>query len=314
MIPIKDLNPRRRTPFVTYALVAINLFVFFWQLSLSQRELLIAFRDLSVVPFLYSRDPLGAESLMDGLRSMFFHGGWLHLGSNMLYLWVFGDNVEDRLGHLLYLAVYIISGYMAILAQVLVSPDSFVPMVGASGAIAGVLGSYIVQFPTAKIRSLVLLVVFVSFIDLPAYLVLGFWFVSQLFSGVASLGLETSGGGVAFFAHIGGFVAGMILMSLYNLVAPPYATRASIPFQPSDFPATRSIIMPETRLSPQEASQRQLLIRQLATLGSRPVEIITPHYRHFGHVVGISPTSVTLRTAQGQVVNIALHDVVDLHF
>jgi membrane associated rhomboid family serine protease len=289
MIPIGDVNPRRSTPYVTYILIVINVVVFLWEISLSQFELLRVFRQYAVVPALYSRDPSSQEALLDALRSMFMHGGWLHLGSNMLYLWVFGDNVEDRLGSFVYALVYLASGYAAVIAQVMVNPNSLVPMVGASGAIAGVLGAYIVQYPNARIRSLVFLVIFVTVIELPAYLVLGFWFVSQLFSGVASLGPEMMSGGVAFFAHIGGFVAGMVLMSLYNV-----------------------IMEPQERLSPQQAARRQSLIRYFAAQGTRPLEIMTHSRSYFGTVVGISRNAVTLRDPQTGILNIPLDDIVEV--
>lgn len=303
MIPIGDVNPRRSTPYVTYILIAINVAVFLWEISLSQFELLRAFRQYAVVPVLYSRDPGSQEALLDALRSMFMHGGWLHLGSNMLYLWVFGDNVEDRLGSFVYALVYLASGYAAVVAQVMVNPNSLVPMVGASGAIAGVLGAYIVQYPNARIRSLVFLVIFVTVIELPAYLVLGFWFVSQLFSGVASLGPEMMSGGVAFFAHIGGFVAGMVLMSLYNVIMEPQEQTQQAPPR---------VIMPEERLSPQQAARRQSLIRYFAAQGTRPLEIMTHSRSYFGTVVGISRNAVTLRDLQTGILNIPLDDIVEV--
>ncbi|MBZ0307504.1 MAG: rhomboid family intramembrane serine protease [Anaerolineae bacterium] len=304
MIPIGDVNPRRRTPYMTYLFILINILVFLWELSLSQRELLFAFRDHAVVPAIYT--PFSQESLLDGLRSMFMHGGWLHLGSNMLYLWVFGDNVEDHLGSFLYALVYIASGYMAVFAQVMVNTDSMVPMVGASGAIAGVLGAYIVQFPAARIRSLVVLIIFVTVVDLPAFLVLGFWFVSQLFSGVASLGPEMMSGGVAFFAHIGGFVAGMVFMSLYNVIVAP-EPRPAPTFEPQP-----RLILPEERLTPQQAARRQSLIRLLAMQGSRPLEIMTRSQHYFGTVVGISRNTVTLRDLQAGILQIPLDEIVEV--
>lgn len=221
MLPIHDINPTRRVPILTYALLVINIGVFLWQLGLSERELILAFYDQSVVPVLFSEAPFSSESLADAFRSMFFHGGWLHLGSNMLYLWIFGDNVEDRLGKILYLVLYFASGFGAVLAQVYIDPMSRVPLVGASGAIAGVLGAYALMYPRAGVRGLVFLGFFARFVELPALLVLGFWFVTQLFSGIASIGVETAaGGGVAFFAHIGGFVIGLALAWLFTMNRP----------------------------------------------------------------------------------------------
>jgi membrane associated rhomboid family serine protease len=215
MFPLYDLNPTRRVPVLTYLLIAINVIVFFWQLSLEGRSLQLMFLEQSVVPFLVSSAPFAPESLLDGLRSMFFHGGWLHLISNMLYLWIFGDNIEDRLGKIPFLLLYFISGYAAIYAQVAIDPVSRVPLVGASGAIAGVLGAYALLYPRASVRGLIFFGFFAQFVELPALIVLGFWFILQLFNGLASLGVNTmSGGGVAFFAHVGGFVAGLLIAQL----------------------------------------------------------------------------------------------------
>jgi membrane associated rhomboid family serine protease len=215
MLPLNDINPTRRTPVLTYVLIAINVIVFLMQLGMNERELSQMFIQQSVVPFNISRDPLSVESLLSAVRSMFFHSGWLHLLSNMLYLWIFGDNVEDQLGKFWYLVLYFASGFAAIAAQVLTSPNSHIPLVGASGAIAGVLGSYALMFPRANVRGLVFLGFFAQFVELPALLVLGFWFVTQLFNGALSLGVQTgAGGGVAFFAHIGGFVLGLALTAL----------------------------------------------------------------------------------------------------
>jgi membrane associated rhomboid family serine protease len=221
MMPIGDINPTRRTPYVTWILIAINALVFFWQLTMSPRELQGVFLELAVVPNNVSGDPFGIETLLDGLRSMFMHGGWAHILGNMLYLFLFGDNIEDRLGKVLYLALYFISGYAAVYAQVLIDPSSQIPMIGASGAIAGVLGAYLVMFPRVRVRAIVFLGYFGQVAELPALIVLGFWFVIQLISGVGSLGAaSTAGGGVAFFAHIGGFVAGAVLAFAFMRMVP----------------------------------------------------------------------------------------------
>lgn len=219
MMPIADLNPTRRTPYVTWILIGLNVLVFLSQLGLSQRELLNVYLTQAIVPELVTRSPFSLETALDFLRSMFMHGGWAHLLGNMLYLWIFGDNVEDRLGKVLYVAFYLVCGVAAGVAQILVDPNSNIPMVGASGAIAGVLGSYLLLYPGVRVRGLVFLGVFSSVADIPAIWVLGFWFVVQLFSGVASLGVET-GGGVAFFAHAGGFVVGMGLTWLFMRMMP----------------------------------------------------------------------------------------------
>jgi len=212
MLPLRDLNPTRRVPIVTYALIGINVIVFLWELSFPEAQLQQIFIDLSVVPANLARSGFTPENLLDIIRSMFFHGGWAHLLGNMLYLWLFGDNIEDRLGILMYLVVYFVSGFAAALAQYLIDPTSQIPLMGASGAIAGVLGGYLVMFPGVKVQGIIPLGWFSQLVEWPAVIVLGLWFVMQLFNGVASLGPETGAdGGVAFFAHIGGFVVGAIL-------------------------------------------------------------------------------------------------------
>ncbi|PJF40319.1 MAG: rhomboid family intramembrane serine protease [Chloroflexi bacterium] len=215
MIPLSDVNPTRRTPYITYLLIGINVVVFFWQQTMEPEELFRTFLQNSVVPILVSNNLFSVETALDITRSMFFHGGWTHLGGNMLYLYIFGDNIEDRWGHFPFLIFYFMSGFGASLLQVAVDPDSRIPLIGASGAIAGVLGGYLVLFPTARIRSIVFFGYFIRFIELPALIVLGFWFVLQFFNGVASLGVSAEfSGGVAFFAHIGGFVVGLLLTLL----------------------------------------------------------------------------------------------------
>lgn len=232
MLPLSDINPTRRTPILTYVLVAMNVGVFLFQLGMSERELLITYITQAVVPRAVVEAPFAPETLLDMLRSMFFHGGWLHLLSNMLYLWIFGDNVEDRLGKPLYLMLYLGSGFAAIWAQVLIDPTSRVPLVGASGAIAGVLGAYALMFPHVNVRGLVFFGFFAQFVQLPALLVLGFWFVTQLFSGAASLGVQTAtGGGVAFFAHIGGFIFGLALAWLLTRLLPPPPPRRDVVYR-----------------------------------------------------------------------------------
>jgi membrane associated rhomboid family serine protease len=232
VLPLTDLNPTRRFPILTYILILINVLVFLWESSMSPAALEAAISQLSVVPANLSADPFSLEALLDSLRSMFFHGGWAHLLGNMLYLYLFGDNVEDVLGRIMYLVLYLASGFAAIIAQVAIDPTSPIPLVGASGAIAGVLGSYLVLFPTVRVRGVVLLVYLVLIREWPAWVVLGLWFVVQLFQGWLSLGIET-GGGVAFFAHIGGFVLGMILTRLIMIFAPqpPVTQRQQILYQ-----------------------------------------------------------------------------------
>ena len=214
MLPLSDHNPSRTVPVVNYLLVAVNVLVFFWELSLGPRiehELLL----ISFVPARFWAAPFYPPNLLRILVSMFLHGGWLHLGGNMLYLWIFGDNVEDRLGHFKYVIFYLLCGLAATLSHAIANPDSTLPSIGASGAIAGVLGAYIVLFPKARVTTLIPIFVFITIRELPAVLVLGLWFVLQFFVGVASIGASPDAtGGVAVFAHIGGFVTGMALVVL----------------------------------------------------------------------------------------------------
>lgn len=214
MLPIGDQNPTRRTPYVNYLLLVLNVvaFVYQWLLMASGGEAWVV-PGYGLVATRLVADPLGEAFTL--FTSMFMHGGWAHLGGNLLYLYIFGDNVEDALGHGRYLAFYLASGLAAGLLQVAIGPNSPIPMVGASGAIAGTLGGYIVLYPRAPITLLnpvPLLWLFLGlFVVLPAWLVIGMWFVWNLLGGVGQLGLPEQGG-VAFFAHVGGFVAGMLLV------------------------------------------------------------------------------------------------------
>lgn len=223
MLPLKDLNPTRRTPFVTYGLIAVNVAVFIWTLFYSTGELQEIFSQLSVVPRNVTENPLSLETLLDPVRSMFFHAGLAHLLGNMLYLWLFGDNLEDCMGIVLYLVLYFSSGFVAAIAQILVSPNSQVPLVGASGAIAGVLGGYLILFPGVRVRGIIPLGWIARMAEWPAWAVLGLWFVVQLLNGLISLGVHTGAtGGVAFVAHVGGFIAGLVLTWIFTkLVAQP---------------------------------------------------------------------------------------------
>jgi membrane associated rhomboid family serine protease len=221
MLPLKDINPTRRIPVLTYGLIAVNIIVFFWELTLSTEGLDAIFYRLAVVPTYVVQDPFSLETLMDFVRSMFFHGGWAHLIGNMLYLWLFGDNLEDRMGIPLFLILYFLSGFVATITQIVVDPSSSVPMVGASGAIAGVLGGYLILFPGIKVRGIVPLGWYARAAEWPAWAVLGLWFVLQLFNGAVSIGVETDvTGGVAFFAHIGGFIAGLFLTGIFMMLVP----------------------------------------------------------------------------------------------
>ncbi len=223
MIPIGDYaGARPRFPIVNIALILINIAVFIYELSLGGgARLQEFFFTWGAIPREVTRGTDLAPTIqlpiyVTLLTSIFMHGGWLHLGGNMLYLWVFGDNVEDGMGHLKYLLFYLICGVAAGLAQIAINPNSTIPLVGASGAIAGVMGAYLVMFPGATIRTVVILVFFITVTYLPAILVIGVWFLIQLYSGVGSLGVRTAQGGVAFWAHVGGFVAGMLLSFLFR--------------------------------------------------------------------------------------------------
>ena len=207
MMPIGDDNSASRTvPLVTYGLIALNVLVFL--LELTGGEALVT--QWAFVPSRFLANPTG--ELLTLFTSMFMHAGWLHLGSNMLYLWIFGDNVEDRFGHVQYLIFYLLCGLAALFAQLAFNMTSNIPNLGASGAIAGVLGAYILLFPGKPIRVLVGNRV----AQVSALIVIGGWFILQLFSGVGSIADTADTGGVAFLAHIGGFVAGFLLTFLFR--------------------------------------------------------------------------------------------------
>lgn len=226
MIPIGDDNrARRRTPIVVVALILINLAVFMYELSLNRHG------GFGLGQFIYSWGaiPVELRHLEDypptisypiwvtAFTSMFIHGGWLHLLGNMLFLWVFGDNVEDNMGHGRFAIFYLLCGLGAVTLQMLIDTTSAQPMVGASGAIAGVLAAYLVLFPKGRVRVLIWLGIFVTVVSLPALVVIGFWIVLQLISGVATVGPNTTqAGGIAYFAHIGGFATGLIAIFLFR--------------------------------------------------------------------------------------------------
>jgi membrane associated rhomboid family serine protease len=217
MIPLRDTVPSQRVAWMTRLLLVLNIAAF--ALELRQGPHLESFiHQFGVVPSAWMVSGPGdfyawPRLFLTLLTSQFLHGGFLHLGSNMLYLWIFGDNVEDRLGHARFLVLYLASGIAAAVSQMLVSPASSIPMIGASGAIAGVLGAYLLMFPTARIVTLVPLGLFVETYELPASLFLGGWFLIQWIQGLTSIGEVTDIGGVAFWAHVGGFVAGMVLLA-----------------------------------------------------------------------------------------------------
>jgi membrane associated rhomboid family serine protease len=219
MIPLRDDNVAARTPIVTRTLVGLCVLVFLWQMTLGPQAGQAAVYSLGVIPAVL----LGRETLPPELKlvsppftvitSMFMHGGFMHLLGNMLYLWIFGDNVEDSMTRPRFVVLYLLSGMAAVLAQALPDPSSTIPMVGASGAISGVLGSYLLLFPHARVLVAIPIGFILQTVRLPAGAVLVLWFVLQLVSNLLASG---QGGGVAFRAHIGGFIAGMLLIPLFK--------------------------------------------------------------------------------------------------
>lgn len=215
MLPIKDDNPTSIIPWVTYSIIILNVLVFGYEmlLSLDEESLTRFFETYGLIP----EKVTGGENLPSFITSMFIHGGFMHIFGNMLYLHIFGNNIEDILGHKKFTLFYLICGLTALGLQILVNPQSTIPNIGASGAIAGVLGAYLLTFPRARIHTLLFLGYFIRWTRLPASLILGFWFILQLFSSIGSLAYTTADtGGIAFFAHIGGFVAGVFLILILN--------------------------------------------------------------------------------------------------
>jgi membrane associated rhomboid family serine protease len=228
LIPLRDDVPSRTVPFVNYAIIALNVFLFVLELGMGRR-IEHFFYQAAVIPVLYT----GADrslSVVEAIRttfepelgtrvflSMFLHGGWAHIIGNMLYLWIFGDNVEDRVGHFKYLVFYLACGWAAAYAHIWSDPASRLPSLGASGAIAGVLGAYLTLYPHARVVALLPLGFFAPLVQIPAVFFLGFWFLQQFLYGTVSLGARTAQtGGVAWFAHIGGFLAGLILIWFFR--------------------------------------------------------------------------------------------------
>jgi membrane associated rhomboid family serine protease len=207
MFPIRDHNPSGRTPYVTYALMVINIGVFLSYVAILSdvRASNVFFFDWALIP---GRVTAG-EGWGGIFFSMFLHGGWLHLAGNMLFLWIFGDNIEDELGHLRYLGFYLACGVLSALAHVISAPYSPVPTVGASGAIAGVMGAYLLMFPKARVDILIIFIIFFRIFPIPAWIMLALWFGMQLIGGI---GADPSVGGIAYWAHAGGFIAGLALI------------------------------------------------------------------------------------------------------
>lgn len=209
MIPLKDDNPRVLTPFFNYGLVVCNIAIFFYQLSLPNVDAFV--HEYGAIPA-----EITSGTHLSGLFSaMFLHGGWMHLLGNMLYLWIFGDNIEGLMGHQRYIVFYLLCGLAATMSHIAMMPNSDEPMIGASGAISGVLGAYLVKFPRARILILVPIIILLTTFRIPALFVLGFWFLTQLTSGFGGCA-GPGGDNVAWFAHIGGFVAGVLLVKIFE--------------------------------------------------------------------------------------------------
>ncbi len=250
MIPIKDYpGPRRRLPWVTWGLIAANIVIFLYQVSLGPdaAAFMLAYSVVPValthgipqtslpgvpahLPF-HTPDPV----YLTLITSLFLHAGWLHIGGNMLFLYIFGDNVEDRMGHIQYLVFYLFCGVIAGITQIAVDPNSPIPSLGASGAIAGVLAAYLVLFPWARVQTIIFLFIFFTIVTLPAVVLIGVWFLLQLLDGVAGLSAVQQGmGGVAYFAHVGGFVTGLVITLLLRpwLRPPPTVSYPYFPRHP----------------------------------------------------------------------------------
>jgi len=208
--PYKDDNPRILFPFVTYTIIGINSLVFIYQYLILPPE------SLGDIISTYALTP-ATPSVITVFTSMFMHGGLMHIIFNMWFLWIFGDNIESVLGHKRYVLFYLLCGVGAALAQIQINTGSQIPMVGASGAIAGVLGAYLIRFPRATVHVLVILIIFITFIRVPAMVVIGIWFLSNLTAGLGTLGIEETGG-TAWFAHLGGFVSGVVLNQVFKKI------------------------------------------------------------------------------------------------
>jgi len=221
MIPIKDTIPRIGSPFVTWALIAVNGIIFIFEISIPKDVLSQMFYVFGLVPARYSLPNwayihgLSFDDYLSFLTNMFLHGGWLHILGNMWFLYLFGSRVEDHMGHIRFLIFYLLSGIAANVIFFLVGIHSKVPEFGASGAIAGVMGAYIAMFPKARIVTLIFVLFFPFFVDLSAFFYIGFWFILQLFSGTLSFASQKTGG-VAWWAHIGGFIAGIVLLPFFR--------------------------------------------------------------------------------------------------
>lgn len=222
MIPFKDDNPTRHFPIVTISLIVANITIYILQMMSPSDPGKVALAYGAIPHFLLTfKTVQPVHPFLTVFSSMFMHGGLLHLGTNMLYLWIFGNNIEDKLGYVKFILFYLLCGVAAAYAHALFNPVSVMPMIGASGAVAGILGAYVLLFPHARVYTLVFLIFFVQVVRLPAVFVIGFWILIQVINGVISNGTATQGG-IAWFAHISGFVFGILMISFLIKKASPY--------------------------------------------------------------------------------------------
>lgn len=227
MIPLRDTVPSDRFPAVTVTLICLNALVFLTEINLGPHNLERVFQLWGIVPLRFTHPRLSAN-YFTLLTSMFLHGGWIHIVGNMWSLWIFGDNVEDRMGRVGFLSFYLLSGLMAGSGHILTNPGSPVPTVGASGAIAGVMGAYLLLFPHARVATLVPIFFFIQIVHLPAIFFLGFWFLTQIFSGAISLATSAlNSSGVAWWAHVGGFVVGVLWAFILRRCQPTHNRQQS---------------------------------------------------------------------------------------
>ncbi len=219
MIPIKDENPTETFTYVTLALIGINISIFIYQILQGLQGANQLILQYALIPS-QIRQPLHLKDYSPYISSMFFHAGFLHLAGNMLFLWIFGNNIEDAIGHFRFFIFYLLCGILGSIAHTIMNPNSNIPTIGASGAISGVLGAYLLLYPKAKVITLVPIFYFIRIIKLPAFLFLGYWILLQFLYGIFTLGLNRVEGGVAWFGHIGGLIAGIILINFFIVGRP----------------------------------------------------------------------------------------------
>jgi membrane associated rhomboid family serine protease len=213
MIPLRDVIPSRTVPYLTVTIIILNALAWFYELGLPREDLPVFLQQFGVVPAYFAPPTL--------ISSMFLHGSWSHVLGNMWYLWIFGDNVEDRMGHFRFLIFYLLCGIVAAFGQIVIDPTSTLPTIGASGAIAGVMGAYFVLYPQSRVLTLIPLIIFWEIVELPAIFLLGFWFLMQLFSaGAIAATANSQAGGVAFMAHVAGFITGLVGVFVFRKRAP----------------------------------------------------------------------------------------------